>query len=112
MKIFCALSGFFLIAVVSATVAAQSQPEAQSGTDKGAATGAGPVQSLRATITGNQEQPKVLYIVPWKAAYENNAVPPKPISGQTDKVFRHLDRHEHQRQVEFLQEFAASNENQ
>lgn len=67
----------------------------------------GRVHNLGATITGNQEQPKVLYIVPWKAAYEDTAIPYRPISGQTDNVFRHVERHEHQRHLDFLEELGA-----
>lgn len=94
-----AILSVLLLAVLAFPSAAHAQDDAANG---------GPVQSLRATITGNQEQPKVLYIVPWKAAYEHAAVPLKPISGQTEKVFRHMERHEHQRHVEFLQEFSAA----
>jgi hypothetical protein len=66
------------------------------------------VHNLNAIITGNQEQPKVLYIVPWKTAFGDAGIPYRPISGQTDTVFRHVERHEHQRQVEFLRDLSAS----
>lgn len=65
------------------------------------------VRELGTNIIGNQEQPKVLYLVPWKAAYGDVVIPYRPISGQTDRVFRHMDRREHQRQLKFLREFAA-----
>lgn len=65
------------------------------------------VLNLGTTITGNQEQPKVLYIVPWKAAYEDVAIPYRPINGQTDSVFSHLERHEHQRHLNFLEQLRA-----
>ncbi len=61
------------------------------------------VRELGATITGNKEQPKVLYIVPWKSAYENAAVPYQPVTGQIDTLFAHTERGEHLRHLQYLQ---------
>ncbi len=61
-----------------------------------------PVVTLKSTVTGNQEQPKVLYIVPWKAnvgpetLYQN-------LESQMTKVFGHIERPELQREINFAQ---------
>lgn len=61
------------------------------------------VRNLGTTITGNQEQPKVLYIVPWKSAtLGESAIPYQSVSSQTQRVFRHVERAEHVRHLEFL----------
>lgn len=95
---------FVMIATLSANhgFAQSSGKSSDKSPDKGSA-----VHNLGTTITGNQEQPKVLYIVPWKAAYEDVAIPYRPISGQTDSIFSHVERHEHQRHLDFLEDLRA-----
>lgn len=61
--------------------------------------------NLGATVTGNQEQPKVLYIVPWKApqgAVDFN----QDFSSQLELVFSHVERVEFQRELNFRQQIA------
>lgn len=51
-------------------------------------------------ITGNKEQPKVLYIVPWQnppGAGEINI----PFSSMTDDLFQPMDREEFQRETQY-----------
>ena len=64
----------------------------------------GEVISLSDTIVGNQEQPTVLYIVPWKPA-EDNTILYLPLSPRAmENLFGHVERVEHKREVEFLEE--------
>ncbi len=56
--------------------------------------------TLHSTITGNQEQPKVLYIVPWQPPgnADRLAQPAKPV---LDDVFAPIDRAEFNRELKF-----------
>ena len=51
-------------------------------------------------ITGNQELPKVLYIVPWQNA-EPGELTGKPVNTLLDEVLAPLDREEFTRQVDY-----------
>jgi hypothetical protein len=54
----------------------------------------------RTEITGNQELPKVLYIVPWHKADPGNLIG-KPVNTLLDEVLAPLDRDEFIRQVDY-----------
>jgi hypothetical protein len=54
----------------------------------------------RTEITGNQELPKVLYIVPWQKSDPGNLMG-KPVNSLMDEVLAPLDREEFIRQVEY-----------
>lgn len=56
--------------------------------------------TLHSTITGNQEQPKVLYIVPWQppGGADRLMQPAKPV---LDDVFAPVDRAEFNRELKF-----------
>ncbi len=58
---------------------------------------------LHSTITGNQEQPKVLYIVPWQppGGADQLLQPIKPV---LDDVFAPVDRAEFQRELKYREE--------
>jgi hypothetical protein len=75
---------------------------AQSGKVAPAARGGESSVVLQSTITGNQEQPKVLYIVPWQgpggADQLNTGL--QPI---VSDVFAPLDRREFQRELRYRQ---------
>ncbi len=61
------------------------------------------VVNLSATIVGNQEQPTVLYIVPWKAA-EDTTILYLPLSSKAmEHIFGHVERVEHKRQVQYIE---------
>jgi hypothetical protein len=58
------------------------------------------IVTLRSTVTGNQEQPKVMYIVPWQ--------PPgtmdfrySPISRLAEDLFTQIDRDEFRRELDY-----------
>ncbi len=77
------------------------QVEYQQGPVK-TAQGGSEVVNLSATIVGNQEQPTVLYIVPWKPA-EDTTILYLPLSSKAmEHIFGHVERVEHQRQVQYI----------
>jgi len=54
----------------------------------------------RTEITGNQELPKVLYIVPWKKSDPGDLMG-RPVNTLLDEVLAPVDREEFVRQVEY-----------
>jgi hypothetical protein len=54
----------------------------------------------RTEITGNQELPKVLYIVPWKKADPGDLMG-RPVNSLLDEVLAPIDREEFIRQVDY-----------
>jgi hypothetical protein len=54
----------------------------------------------RTEITGNQELPKVLYIVPWKKADPGDLMG-RPVNTLLDEVLAPIDREEFIRQVDY-----------
>ena len=66
------------------------------------------VINMESTVKGNQEQPKVLYIVPWKAP-EGPAMLYQSIDSQLQAVFSHVDRAEFRRQLHYLKQISESN---
>jgi hypothetical protein len=59
------------------------------------------VIKLEETIRGNQEQPKVLTIVPWQSPKTRQALP-SPIVERINKTFVPLQRDELKRQIQIL----------
>lgn len=59
------------------------------------------VVKLGATITGNQEQPTVLYIVPWKQTSDNTILE-QGLESRLSDVFDHVERSEHMREVNYF----------
>jgi hypothetical protein len=59
------------------------------------------VITLQETIRGNQEQPKVLTIVPWQAPKAKQALP-SAIVERINKKFAPLQRDELKRQIQIL----------
>lgn len=55
--------------------------------------------NLQTTITGNQEQPRVLYILPWQSPQTTN-VDFEPLDSQQKTVFSHVEREELRRELE------------
>lgn len=56
---------------------------------------------LSSTVTGNQEQPKVLYIVPWQQAQSPELIY-QPLQSLVDGVFEEIDRQEFLRELRYL----------
>ena len=59
-------------------------------------------------ITGNRELPKVMSIVPWKAA-EAPGGPDRPMGSLIDEVLAPVDRDEFQREVTYFRDLTSQN---
>lgn len=73
----------------------------------GAAPGGKPAAADRlelgtATVTGDREQPKVMYIVPWKKS-DIGDLSGKPMNSLLDEALAPVDRDEFKRQVMYYQ---------
>lgn len=62
---------------------------------------------LSDTVTGNQEQPKVLYIVPWQAARDDTILNQPLTTKIHGDVFAHVERPEHLRELQYLEQLTA-----
>ena len=62
---------------------------------------------LRSTVKGNQEQPKVLYIVPWQQG-ETPELIYQPMQGLVDDVFEQVDRQEFLRELDYREKINAT----
>jgi hypothetical protein len=65
----------------------------------------------RTEITGNQELPKVLYIVPWQKADPGDLMG-KPINTLLDEVLAPIDREEFVRQVDYYGDLHSESEDE
>ena len=63
----------------------------------------------RTEITGNQELPTVMYIVPWKKADPGDLMG-RPVNTLLDEVLAPIDREEFVRQVDYYQDLYGENE--
>ena len=63
----------------------------------------------RTEITGNQELPKVLYIVPWQKS-DPGVLTGKPVNSLLDEVLAPIDRSEFIRQVDYYGDLNAKEE--
>jgi len=57
---------------------------------------------LRSTVTGNQEQPKVLYLVPWQQAEGPESLY-RPLKSLVSEVFEPIERREFIREMAYRQ---------
>ena len=71
--------------------------ETNDGTDKKMLSNA--TINLQTTVTGNQEQPRVLYILPWQSP-ATDAVDFETFDSQQKAVFGHVERDELRRELE------------
>ena len=65
----------------------------------------------RTEITGNQELPKVLYIVPWQKSDPGDLMG-KPVNSLLDEVLAPVDREEFMRQVEYYGDLYGEDESE
>lgn len=63
----------------------------------------------RSEITGNQELPKVLYIVPWQKS-DPGELMGKPVNTLLDEVLAPLDRSEFIRQIDYYDDLHGTND--
>jgi hypothetical protein len=59
--------------------------------------------NLQTTVTGNQEQPRVMYILPWQSPLSPE-LEMEMLSSQEDAVFGHVEREELTRELEAADE--------
>lgn len=86
-----------VLSLVSALLAAVSASAQQEG-----------VVVLSDTVTGNQEQPKVLYIVPWQPANDDTILT-QPLTTKLHRdVFAHVERPEHVRELQYLEQLTPA----
>lgn len=78
--------------------AGAAPPAAPNTTARPRAAGEATIH-LQTTVTGNQEQPRVLYILPWQSP-EAADIEFQTLSSQSDEVFGHLEREELRRSLE------------
>lgn len=90
----------------SAESAAASAPAATDVDNKAASTNTSGKKmvreaniNLRTTVTGNQEQPRVMYILPWQSPTSPD-LEMEMLSSQQEAVFGHVERDEMQRSLE------------
>ncbi len=93
----------------SASPTVEDAPETEVGVDGSEAPPVRTVRNDRAVdsldldstvITGNQELPKVLYIVPWKKA-ELGQLPGRPVNSLVNEILEPVDRDEFRRRIAY-----------
>ena len=103
------ISGCVLVALLATAVslAQEEQDEVSPAADEN------PVMDEmvlgRTEITGNQEPPKVLYIVPWKRSAPGDLLG-RPINTLLDEVLAPIDREEFIRQVDYYNDLHSEKE--
>jgi len=99
---------FAPLAMVSlvATVAADDTPAPLNDPPQIAATQRDRLDLDTTSVTGNQELPKVLYIVPWKDA-DAGDLAGKPAQSLLDEVLSPIDREVFQRQIRYFDQLHA-----
>jgi hypothetical protein len=94
-------------ATVDEEVAAEPEPDITRTT-----TGNRVMDSMelsRTEITGNQELPKVLYIVPWQKSDPGDLLG-RPVNSLLDEVLAPVDRDEFLRQVRYYDDLNGESE--
>jgi hypothetical protein len=89
-----------------ATAAAEDSPAAVTDTPRMAAVQRDRLDLDTTSVTGNQELPKVLYIVPWKDA-DAGDLAGKPVQSLLDEVLAPIDREVFQRQIRYFEQLHA-----
>ena len=69
------------------------------------------MQLSRTEITGNQELPKVLYIVPWQKSDPGDLMG-RPVNTLMDEVLAPIDREEFLRQVNYFDDLNGEEESE
>ncbi|WP_331344000.1 hypothetical protein [Cellvibrio sp. UBA7661] len=110
-KLLLVLACFLFVFTAQAQDAAQEKPaanteavsSAQSSEKPSAPAGKQMIReaniSLQTTVTGNQEQPRVMYILPWQSPLSPD-LEMEMLSSQEDAIFGHIERDEMQRSLE------------
>ena len=75
---------------------------AETGSGKKSAGAVDKLTLGTATVTGDREQPKVMYIVPWKKS-DIGDLAAKPMNSLVDEILAPVDRDEFKREVSYYQ---------
>lgn len=94
------------IVALLATAAAEDLSAPVSDTPRLAAVQKDTLDLDTTSVTGNQELPKVLYIVPWKDA-DAGDLAGKPAKSLLDEVLAPIDREVFQRQLRYFEQLHA-----
>ena len=86
------------VVVVQAADPAPKGPASEKAVDR--------LQLDATAITGNRELPKVMSIVPWKAA-EPPGGPDRPMGSLIDELLAPLDRDEFRREINYYRDLAS-----
>lgn len=100
-----------LMPAVDTSAMVEDAPAVEEGVER-STTGSRVMDSMelsRTEITGNQELPKVLYIVPWKKSNPGDLMG-KPVNTLLDEVLAPVDREEFIRQVEYYDDLKGEKE--
>ncbi|MGS2722962.1 hypothetical protein ACVBEJ_04395 [Porticoccus sp. GXU_MW_L64] len=89
-------AGLLMASLPVSSQAAESLPDNKK--TKKPVRGDSAIVTLQSTITGNREQPKVLYIVPWQAPDGPEALR-QGFQSDLDELFRPVERNEFLRQL-------------
>lgn len=107
LQVFTVLFCSLIVPPVVAEDAAADQAESAEKTVPRAA--ADQLLLDRTSIRGNQELPRVLYIVPWKDSKPGNVVG-KPVNSLIDEVLAPVDRDVFRRQTKYFDQLYGSEE--
>ncbi len=82
----------------SAQATARTAPAAAAGSRQKSSSATDKLSLGTATVTGSQEQPKVMYIVPWKRS-DIGDLAGKPMNSLVDEILAPVDRDVFKREV-------------
>jgi hypothetical protein len=101
------LAAAFAMVFVSLTVSAADQPENAKAEVKRNQDQLDRLDLDATSVTGNQELPRVLYILPWKESAIGDLTG-KPVNSLLDEVLAPLDREVFLRQVKYFDQLHAN----
>ena len=70
--------------------------------DATAANSESDIIRLSDTVTGNLEQPSVLFVVPWQSD-EDKRIIKQPLKSEINSIFSLIDESEHKREIQFIE---------
>lgn len=97
---------FAVLAALAAMAAAQAADPPLPGAKTQAAHAVDRLQLDSTAITGNRELPKVMSIVPWKAAEPPDG-PDRPLGSLVDAMLAPLDRDEFRREIRYYRDLTS-----
>lgn len=93
-----------LVCVFSASSLAQNTSQTNTKISKKKSN---EVITITSTVTGNQEQPNEIYIVPWKSEIDRTILY-QTLDTRLENVFGHIERREHIRQLDLIKSLSET----